>query len=258
MSHDFGTPEAVAIIGGREIRPVSVSTYASREWPIARAELELSPDDVNWLSIQDAKIRLELGVDGQFWLVHAGSITSIIPANPVRAVSLDAVHSLKLMQCSVAIVRPTLRDVLDTVFSQVGISEWSVAPSDAQTRLFLARSISGTDVIQACRTSFGVVDWDFYVTPEGRFYFGPWATSDRAAAAPVVTLQHNVNIDDLVLDARGGRVSMDLSPWVRHGHRVIIEDPDVSGAKITVRVERVIHRFNAVDGGKTELQWTPV
>lgn len=258
MTNGFPSPECIVEVAGRSHFPVGATLLASRQSPMARLEVLLEPGDISWSDAADAEVRVAMGYEGAVMDVFSGRVITPVPGNPVRLVALDGLHEVKRVTLTTAIVRPTLQDVMDVLLLQAGQHDVVIGSNERQIRVFVAKSIGGLDVIQAVRTSFDVHHWDLYIEPDGTIYFGPWAESPRALAGVQLQLVQGENIESLKLDPRGGSVGTALVPWVAPGHLIEIKDPDVARATITARVERVVHKFAADDGGTTELLWTPV
>lgn len=230
--------------------------YSSRVNPADTAEVVLPKQGFPVEQVrQGQELRIWQGYRGVgLWLVFAGTLTSVEPGETVLLRATDASTKLaaKIAQGFSNVIP---QEIFRYCLERAGVTEYRLTARRLAARpSFVARGTVAHVLRQVCQV-WGTTDWAFYFEPEGTFWWGPWEESERYGQLAGVTLAYRENIiTHEVRDARHGLLQTPALPFLRHSHRVAVEDPRHWRGARQVRIERVRYHHSR-EKARTWLEW---
>jgi hypothetical protein len=248
-------------IGDLEIKKVtSLDVYSSRVNPIDYAEIALDVVEFNSSAVSTGQtVEIWLGYrEKGLWKAFTGTVTDVSSMRTLTVKCKDAMESLRAKTITKTFVDCRPQDIVKYLLSMAGITDFTVCKAtQARKHTFVSAAKTGVELIKLVNRSWDL-DWDFYFEPEGSFYWGPWAESDRCRdGEEVVALEYGSNILDLRPSTDDtGILTTIMLPFLRHSELIKINDERFWGRDVIARIERIHHHYSTK--GRTEIEWTIV
>lgn len=237
---------------------VSFDVFSARKSPTDHAEIKLPLEGLDLNSIKkDDQVIIHQGYREQgLWRIFKGTVDNIEPdKESVMVFASDQMKKLK-KKISKAFIQVSPQEIIKYGLMAAGVDNYILGSSSFPPLPgFTAANESVISLFKRINKSWKALeDWDFYFEPEDIFYWGPWEESPRYRQNSWPKLQYGINIisHNLISDTKG-IIEIPVLPYLRHSHRIKIQDPRYWPGEKEVRIERV--KYHHSTKARMELEW---